>query len=714
MPNFFFLIINEITADKKIAKPRTFFQIDFCNGLSFITFTAFAKCCVISMNRRIKKVQDFLVHHPYSTLLIICVLSLFPVLFGFRLLKWDNLSLGFTLSNYFSQCIQGGVFPYWNPYLNLGSPLYADLSSRFHYPVLWLFAYTSGYSIWSLHIEFFLIYFFTAVGAFQLFKLFHVHRNIALFMGVTLAFSGCMIGHAQHLTIITSYCLFVWIVFFLISILRDRKYHYALVLGACLSMSVTGGYIGMTIISAYIYLVIFFYYGYFQSDKKGIFSVIAALILSLVLSSNYLYALYLSFDHIARSSGISLAVANSDPFAWMSFFSLIHPSTILADSPLFENDLSMRNGYCGLLCIPLMLYAIAYMRTRKIIVLFLLAMLFAGISMGSQFKLRTLLYTYFPLMNYFRFSALFRFYTTFLVVLISLLSLQHAFQNHLFYRLRTILLWYVSICIFTLLLFYYLAFDSTTNARQVLYTTGTMLCCHLVFLPLIILVLKRAFDVHLKLNLVILIAMLDMIVQTQILAPTLLYTNESSLWNFQTIFHKNNKSIFSIPDKTIDNYHYVNHNKFGYLLQNDNMILKEPSLEGYNPFKLKNFYEIEKMKDITHHKMIYTSDERSVVQIHSFSPTRIGASVFCLDRDTCILGQNYFDGWTATVDSKPSPLVHDPYFPKIILNAGRHDVLFVYEKPEIKILHYALISAWILLLVAFFLFQKRARSEIRS
>ena len=83
MPNFFFLIINEITADKKIAKPRTFLQIDFCNGLSFITFTAFAKCCVISMKHRFKKVQDFLFHHPYCTVFIMCVLSLFPVLFGF-------------------------------------------------------------------------------------------------------------------------------------------------------------------------------------------------------------------------------------------------------------------------------------------------------------------------------------------------------------------------------------------------------------------------------------------------------------------------------------------------------------------------------------------------------------------------------------------------------------------------------------------------------
>jgi REP element-mobilizing transposase RayT len=34
IPNFLFLIIKEITSDKKFAKPRTFLQIDFCNGLN--------------------------------------------------------------------------------------------------------------------------------------------------------------------------------------------------------------------------------------------------------------------------------------------------------------------------------------------------------------------------------------------------------------------------------------------------------------------------------------------------------------------------------------------------------------------------------------------------------------------------------------------------------------------------------------------------------
>ena len=84
--------------------------------------------------------------HPYVSILVILLIALFQIILFTKALKFDNASQIFIFSNYISQCIQEGIFPYWNPYIHLGSPLYGDLVSRYHYPPIWLFSYTTGYS----------------------------------------------------------------------------------------------------------------------------------------------------------------------------------------------------------------------------------------------------------------------------------------------------------------------------------------------------------------------------------------------------------------------------------------------------------------------------------------------------------------------------------------------------------------------------------------
>ena len=148
--------------------------------------------------------------HPYVSILVILLIALFQIILFTKALKFDNASQIFIFSNYISQCIQEGIFPYWNPYIHLGSPLYGDLVSRYHYPPIWLFSYTTGYSFFSLHIEFFLVYLGTSIGAYKFFSLFHKDVFLNITFSIVLGLSGFMLGHAQHLWIITSFCFFIW------------------------------------------------------------------------------------------------------------------------------------------------------------------------------------------------------------------------------------------------------------------------------------------------------------------------------------------------------------------------------------------------------------------------------------------------------------------------------------------------------------------------
>ena len=182
--------------------------------------------------------MSYVRRNPIIIIIIAIVLALFQVVFFTKALKFDNASQIFIFSNYISQCIQNDIFPYWNPYLHLGSPFYGDLVSRFHYPVIWLFSYTTGYSFFSLHIEFFFVVLGVAIGSYKLFRLFNLDEFTGMSFSIVLALSGFMLGHAQHLWIITSFCFFIWNVYFLIQILKfTRNINFiTLVIGLAFSL----------------------------------------------------------------------------------------------------------------------------------------------------------------------------------------------------------------------------------------------------------------------------------------------------------------------------------------------------------------------------------------------------------------------------------------------------------------------------------------------
>lgn len=647
--------------------------------------------------------MSFFKKNPIVFIVLSIIVALFQIVFFTKALKFDNASQIYIFSNYISQCVQSDIFPYWNPYLHLGSPFYGDLVSRFHYPLIWLFSYTTGYSFFSLHIEFFLVFLGVAIGSYKLLALFEIDRYVSVCFGVVLALSGFMLGHAQHLWIITSFCFFIWNLYFLFQILQFNKSLYLIPLGIGLAFSLLGGYSPMCFIQFYIYIFLGIYLLYKYRNFKSILFLFLSIMIFGVLCSGYFYSLYLTFPHITRTDGVSLAIANSHPFSPLSFLSFFFPGIVITDSGLFHTDLSMRNAYLGVFLLPFLFYLFRFHYNRKLLWLSWISILFLGFSLGHYTPLRTLLYHYVPFMNYFNYSSIFRFFPLMVLSFFCALSLSQISRNNHWIVFRKILVWFLPFFIVAfIVVLWQLSFYTPSLHR---FLEFNLIQFIFPFLALIIASfgLKKLKSNDHKKYLICFCIVIDMVGTTQVLSPLLVYYRKKSVFEFHHHYNTYNRDFNFIPDREIINYsHYTNPHMDSFLI-NGNLLIKTPTIEGYNNYKLRKFHEVVRIPNITKHKFIYTADSNSKVILTRFSPNQMKANIYSQGIDTCVLLQNYFQGWTAKVNGKTVPLIKDNYFPKLLLSAGQNEVEFNYEMPIIKFLHK--LQMWSLaILVSLFIF----------
>ena len=649
--------------------------------------------------------MSYVRRNPIIIIIIAIVLALFQVVFFTKALKFDNASQIFIFSNYISQCIQNDIFPYWNPYLHLGSPFYGDLVSRFHYPVIWLFSYTTGYSFFSLHIEFFFVVLGVAIGSYKLFRLFNLDEFTGMSFSIVLALSGFMLGHAQHLWIITSFCFFIWNVYFLIQILKFTRNIYFIPLGIGLALSLLGGYSPMCFIQFYIYIFLGIYLLYKYRNFKSILFLFLSILIFVVLCSGYFYSLYLTFPYITRTDGVSLAMANSHPFSPLSFLTLLFPGVIISDSGLFHTDLSMRNAYLGVFLVPLLYYLFRYHYSRKWLYVGLISIIFFGFSLGHYTPLRTLLYHYVPFMNYFNYSSIFRFLPLTLLTFVCAYSLHQIFWNNHWDILRKVLVYFLPFYLVGfIVVLIQLGFYTPSLHRFVEFNLIQLI---FPFLALMMAIFgwNKLKSHNSKKYLICFCILLDMIGTAQVLSPLLVYYRKKSVFDFHRHYKNFNRDFNFIPDKEIINYsHYTNPHMDSFLV-NGNLLIKTPTIEGYNNYKLRKFYEVVQIPNITKHKFIYTADSSSKVVLAKFSPNQMKASILSKNEDTCILLQNYLLGWSAKVNGNKVPLIKDKYFPKVLLSAGQNEVEFNYEMPWIKFLHKFQMTSLAILVGLFIIFR---------
>jgi len=198
------------------------------------------------------------------------------VVFFFRdiLLKkayfWEDfIYYYYPTRNFAATSLAGGEIPLWNPYTFNGMPFLADIQTAvFYVPNLLLTLFVSEGKLEAFWLALLTILHFFAAAVFMFYvaKYYGLSPMIALFSGLVYAFSGFMIAHGIHYTIISSVTWFPLIVLLFSKCLDRKSPGYMIAAGAVLGMAILAGFPQITLYIV-LFLLLFWLFEFYSSVK---------------------------------------------------------------------------------------------------------------------------------------------------------------------------------------------------------------------------------------------------------------------------------------------------------------------------------------------------------------------------------------------------------------------------------------------------------------
>ncbi len=639
-------------------------------------------------------------------LILVPVLAFYMVVSLQHPLICDLMTQAFPWRFFIGECLRNHQLPLWNPYQHLGYPIHADPQSGAWYLPVWIIGYFFRYTMASMVAEYLLHIILAGFGMRYLAKRLGMQESTALMLGMAYACSGFFVGHSQHLQFMIAATWTPFVLGTLIRITETQNRKDALLLPVFLWLLLSGGYPGIIIILTYLISVILVWKfilliktKQYSILKKTLGLLVFSLVLTLLLSAPMLVSVYQSLPHITRGAGTSLAQALVCPFSPQCSISFLFPLASVADITFFDTDYSMTNAYFGIL--PFALFLLSFRRNRPgyswIFAGFALFCLLA--SMGSYLPLREFMYHYFPLMDFFRMPGIFRLFVIlgFLVAAGFLLdNLSASGDPGLQKSLRNVLILFLFAGIAALIRGslnasgnaeviyrdYFLSFlqkpgipdNLLINSIFFLLLTSLMLCA----------VLRIKNPRSLKKYLLILTAG-DLIIAANLNGPVTVYSEQ---FNAREI-HREMRKLPEGFDAPL--YRPVTENReaglgFQALYLNMNCFYKQPAWDGYNPFALKNYEDLQFKRGPEFEKTILNPPWFLARQpllkpdLQSFSPAHWSFHMNSSVADTLILLQNEYPGWKVSVNGREvTPLRYQGTFLSIPVSAGDHNVEFVYQ-----------------------------------
>ena len=691
--------------------------------------------------------------HPYLYYLLLFItafLAFLPVAQLLHPLKWDIIEQAYPWRYFIGECLKDGMLPLWNPYQLLGSPIHADPQGSAWYPLTWCFGFIFGYNVYILSIDFILHIFLAGMGMFYLAKRFGFRDETAFLMGISYMLSGFFTGNAQHFMWIISG---TWIPFIIGAFLELRQVPSltsAIKLGLAFFMIMTGGYPAFIFLLLYLLAAIYIL-NLVEDIRQKHYPKLLRYTGTLALSAAFtlmaglvvIISVYHLQDAMTRGSGVTLQQALFGAFTPKSFISFLLPFAAIREMEIYNTDLSMSNAYVGLIALVFFLMGLMIKRS-KLVNLFLVWGIFClAAAVGSALPVREFLYNYMPLMNLFRFPALFRVFVILSFIIVAGFAFDQwrkegkAISRQLTASIAILFLAALVFVIITLtkgnLDFGYflknqlfIFADSSRIIQHILFQA----IIQLILLVLIFLLVTKWRTAKYGLAGLILLASLDLVLATRLNGPYTVYTD-----NFKTVdlyrHAKDFPSGFPVPGNTpiIENRD-TRGKAYQALWRNLNIFHKEVSFEGYNPLHLKGFEEIADnhtglFNTILENPLVYLSDKASpldslafheeredfdrkrvyldereyvklkveglrlnegdTVIIRSFSPEKITVHSSTSGIGLINVLQNNYYGWKARVDGKPVEVFTGNIgFISLLLPAGEHDIDFIYDPTGVK------------------------------
>ena len=328
----------------------------------------------------------------------------------------------------------------WNPWINAGSPDFADPQSGATSPILLLFGLLSPDPFKGFIVYWISIWTFGGLGMLMLCRHLKCPAWGGLIASLGFVCSGFYTAHGEHTSIIYSISFLPWIVWRFDIALARRSYWSMVQAGALWGLSALGGYPAIVILDP-IFLTFWalgrtwFVQGEFASGRRGtirqrlLFSVTGLFLMGVtgaaVMSPCYIGFLEYTRGYTLRTGGLSRQRVDEGLLPPQALLTVASPYLYLLNSgpnriwP--ETDISLSNIYIGALVFSLAVIALfnqsGWRRWLGIMALF-----FMSCSLGSHLPIRGWMYDLVLPTRYFRFPSLFSAYGIFVFCILAALT----------------------------------------------------------------------------------------------------------------------------------------------------------------------------------------------------------------------------------------------------------------------------------------------------
>ena len=354
--------------------------------------------------------------HPLGkwALILLPLLAYWPISSLQQSLKWDMIDTLLPWRHYMSECLRNGYFPFWLPFQQGGYPLHADVRSTWN-PEALFSTFFLGRDMYALHFSLLFYFILAGFGMRQFLTSLGRSSNSALLFGLAYPLCGYMVGQAQDIPRIAAAAILPWV---LHSWWKMRAhptgFRFQAAFALWMHFMLTSGYQALAIVLNYLLLFLFLSeFIHLKRNRSALRSLfqshLVGYLLFVLLSLPLLYSLWESSDFVARfREGVSIDQALDYPFSPASFSSFFCPWCIDLSDPFFATDISMRNGFVGILVLILSSIGLASAwNNRRERILLLAAVLCATAALGHFLPVRMWLFNWVPLMKLFKTPAYF-------------------------------------------------------------------------------------------------------------------------------------------------------------------------------------------------------------------------------------------------------------------------------------------------------------------
>ncbi|NPV13713.1 YfhO family protein [candidate division WOR-3 bacterium] len=201
---------------------------------------------------------------PYLVLVAAVILFFWEILTRQNFLWEDILYQYYPFHFFLFKNLRQFNLPLWNPYMFAGMPFLADIQTQVFYPLNWLFAFIANtnqnYVFWLVELKCIIHLFLGALSFYLLMRELKLSRYSGVLAGITFGFSGFMVSHIIHLTIISTFAWFPLILLFFYRTLFQRRLLDASATALSLGLANLAGHPQMTLHIVYALCLLFILY----------------------------------------------------------------------------------------------------------------------------------------------------------------------------------------------------------------------------------------------------------------------------------------------------------------------------------------------------------------------------------------------------------------------------------------------------------------------